>query len=155
MSAGFQIRYSIRESTVPGIGQGVFTEEFIQQGKLIWKYGRGINVRVYLDAKEVRARLLELGESEQRFFMSHVYLVGGVLNEILDDARMWNHSDSPNTGYGPVGSDFFSSYASRDILAGEELFDDYGRYEYPSYFVDLAREYSVPLGFFTVKTRAG
>lgn len=154
MKPGFQVSCSIRESSVPGIGQGVFAEEFIPAGTLVWKYARGINVHIYRDASEVRQRLSELEPQDQRFFMTHVYMVGGVLNEILDDARMWNHSDAPNTGYGPDGadSDFFSSYASRDIEAGEELFDDYGRYEYPAYFVELAREYNVPLDFFTVKT---
>lgn len=149
--AGFQIKYSVNDSPVPGIGRGVFTEEFIPRGKLIWKYVRGVNVRTYSNLAAVQSRLSELSEEEQRFFMHHVYHVGGMINELLDDAKMWNHSDTPNTGYGPEGSDYFSSYATRDIQAGEELFDDYGRYEYPEYFRQLAKQYAVGQDFFTAR----
>jgi hypothetical protein len=30
-----------------------------------------------------------------------------------------------------------STYATRDIDIGEELFDDYGYYDYPEWFVEL------------------
>lgn len=53
--------------------------------------------------------------------------------QILDDAKMWNHSETPNTGLPPAGDAlgycFESSYAIRDIKSGEELLDDYGIYE--------------------------
>lgn len=33
----------------------------------------------------------------------------------------------------------------------QELFDDYGTYEYPEWFVGLAKEYHVPQDFFVIK----
>jgi hypothetical protein len=95
MKAGFQIDYEIKSSPY---GLGVFTKQYIPEGSLIWKYERGVNVASYKNLEETKARLKELKEADQLFFMSHVYMYNGVLNEILDDGRMWNHSETPNTG---------------------------------------------------------
>jgi hypothetical protein len=40
------------------------------------------------------------------------------LNEITDDGKYWNHSEEPNTVSG-VNGDWDSTFAKRDILAGE------------------------------------
>ena len=150
--AGFRIQYEVKESS-PDIGLGLFSKEFIPKGAIIWKYERGTNVLSYNGYEEAKARLAELSADEQKFWMEHVYLFDGYVNEILDDARLWNHSESPNTGYGSEG-DWQSSYAIRDIEAGEELLDDYGIYEYPQWFVELAKEYNVPQNFITIKNSA-
>ena len=51
------------------------------------------------------------------------------LNFILDDGGMWNHSEKPNTGFGPNSDSCpYSSYSIRNIKKGEELLDDYGTY---------------------------
>ena len=130
--AGFQVAYEVKESPY---GQGVFSKQFILKGTLIWKYKRGTNVTSYRTVEEVRARLGQLSKEEQEFFMSHVYLYDGYMNEILDDGRMWNHSETPDTGQSM--DDVQSTYAIRDIQEGEELLDDYGVYEYPDWFVEL------------------
>jgi uncharacterized protein len=132
--AGFQIAYEVKESPY---GLGIFSKQFIPKGTLIWKYKRDTNVVSYRTVDEVRARLGQLSKEGQNFFMSHVYLYDGYMNEILDDGRMWNHSEAPNTGQSI--DDVQSSYAIRDIQDGEELLDDYGVYEYPDWFVELAR----------------
>ena len=64
----------------------------------------------------------------------------------LDDANYWNHSDKPNTN--SDGEDRMSTYAARDIEAGEELLDDYDTYEYPQWFVDLGKRYGREEGKF-------
>ena len=144
-----QIEYEVRESS-PELGLGLFTKQFIPKGGLIWKYERGVNVLSYGSSDEVKDRLNQMSSDEQYFFMSHIYIFDGCVNEILDDAKMWNHSENPNTGYG-VSGDWNSSYAIRDIEPGEELLDDYGIYEYPSWFLELAKEYGVPQDFITKK----
>jgi hypothetical protein len=94
---------------------------------LIWKFALNVNVKPYNDEASVRKHLESLSTQEEKyFFISHVYHCEGVLNEILDDACMWNHSDTPNTCSGFNG-DWDSTYAARDILPGEELLDDYGK----------------------------
>lgn len=150
--AGFQIKYEVKESSIPSFGLGLFAKQFIPKNTLIWKYKRDVNVRSYSNIEEIRNRLNELDADDQYFFMSHVYLFNGMMNEILDDGTRWNHSEDPNTGTGSgVGIDWFSTYAIKDIQEGEELFDDYGTYEYPDYFIQLAKEYKVPQDFIVKK----
>lgn len=45
----------------------------------------------------------------------------------VDDARFWNHSAMPNTGANSDGG--FTSVALRDIAAGEELTEDYSKFD--------------------------
>lgn len=79
----------------------------------------------------------------------------GYLNEILDDGGLWNHSENPNTGLGPPGTDTcpLSSYAVRDIKKGEELLDDYGTYQWPKWHNKILDQYGVDTSYFTVKER--
>ena len=150
--SGFRIAYEVKESTH---GLGLFAKQFIAKGSLIWKYERGVNVRTYSSEGEVHARLKELSWDERKFFVSHIYIYDGCVNEILDDGNMWNHSESPNTGQNI--EDLESSYAIRDIEEGEELLDDYGTYDYPAWFISLADKYEVPLDYIERKdsTRPG
>ena len=149
--AGFQVGYEVKECEY---GQGLFAKEFISKGTLIWKYVKGVNVNTYYTLEDIQKRLDCLSKDEQDFFMSHVYLFDGCMNEITDDGCYWNHSETPNTGsalfYAP-DTCWYSSYAIQDIQPGEQLFDDYGTYEYPEYFIKLAEEYKVPQDFIVKK----
>ena len=50
-------------------------------------------VKAYNDEKSVLDHLDELESLEKKeFFLSHVYIFCGIVNEILDDGQMWNHS---------------------------------------------------------------
>lgn len=90
--AGFQIEFEIKQSSIsPEIGLGIFTKQFIPTGSLIWKYERGVNISSYRNKDEAKLKLEKLDPKEQDFFMSHVYLFDGVMNEILDDGKFWNH----------------------------------------------------------------
>ena len=150
-AAGFQVGYEVRECEY---GLGLFAKEFIPKGKLIWKYMKGVNVNTYDNVEDIQKRLGSMNKDEQNFFMSHVYLFDGFMNEITDDGCYWNHSENPNTGsaliYGPETC-WYSSYAIQDIQPGEQLLDDYGTYEYPEYFIELAEEYNVPQDFIVKK----
>jgi hypothetical protein len=86
---GFQYEYEIKASTKPELGLGIFTKEFIPRGALIWKYIRGVNVATYQTYNDVKRKLDELEKKDQDFFMSHVYLYDGFMNEILDDGKYW------------------------------------------------------------------
>jgi hypothetical protein len=76
-----------------------------------------------------------------KYLLKHMYVWGDAGVEIIDDAKMWNHSPNPNTGI--TGKDFGSSYALRDIATGEELTEDYGTHHELSWFQDLCKEYNV------------
>lgn len=139
--AGFHVGYVVRQGAY---GNGLFAAHAIPSGTLLWKYRRGArgdasaNVLAVRTESEARARLQELTQEERVYWMDHVYMFDGVLNEILDDGKLWNHSETPCTGLPPPGEeyDFESSYAIRDIAEGEELLDDYGLYEYPEWCGD-------------------
>ena len=95
--AGFQFEIEIKTSTIsPLIGLGIFTKQFIPKGCLIWKYCRGSNVCTYSTIEEVRSKLQKMDSSDCEFFMSHVYLFDGVMNEILDNGKYWNHVCAQN-----------------------------------------------------------
>ena len=93
LSAGFQIDYEVKSSTVcPEVGGlGVFTKQFIPKGGIIWRYSRGTNVLSYRTKDEVKCKLEKLDQADREFFISHAYLFDGVMNEILDDGKYWNH----------------------------------------------------------------
>ncbi|CAM9484374.1 unnamed protein product, partial [Ectocarpus fasciculatus] len=135
---GFQIEYELIES--PGRGLGIFTKEFIPQNKLIWKFQKGANIRLFKGEEAVRVHLKSLPRADAIDWLTHVYLYDGCINEILDDGKMWNHSESPNS-YSGYNDDWDSTYAKRDIEVGEELLDDYGEYEYPDWFIRVCGEY--------------
>ena len=148
--AGMQVKYKLKEGKY---GLGIFAGEDIKKGQLIWKYKRDVNIRVICNSwngeKELKKYLAILPSYEQRKdLLVHMYCEHGYCNEILDDCKFWNHSDSPNTGND--GPDPFNSYALQNIKRGEELLDDYGTYEWPEWYLQLLIEYGVDVDYFTV-----
>jgi len=149
VAPGFHVPYAARESP---FGLGLFAVCDIPAGTLLWKYSAapGGNVLSFRTEAEARERLRALATHEERvFWMDHVYMFDGKLNEILDDGKLWNHSAEPCTGLPPAGDgyDIESSYAVRDIKAGEQLLDDYGTYEYPEWYERLCAEFGVSREF--------
>lgn len=90
--SGFQIDYEVKPSSIsPEIGMGIFTKNFIPCGSIIWRYSRGVNISTYRNKDDVKRQLDKLTQKDREFFISHVYLFDGVMNEILDDGKYWNH----------------------------------------------------------------
>jgi len=98
----------------------------------VWRYEVGVSVLEH-DEPSLRARLQGLSAEDVRDVLEHVYTWEGRVIEILDDAKVWNHAPDNNTGNHPDEGDGkgdgMSSYARRDIAAGEELTDDYATFE--------------------------
>ena len=120
ITAGFQVPIEILQCE---FGKGIFFTTDIPCGTLLWKcrdlqYTRaaafakvlgcdlkeatkrmGYNVISYFTESEMLARLSELevqgGYELKKFWMDHVYVDEGRLNEILDGAEMVNHSETP------------------------------------------------------------
>lgn len=133
VAPGFHIPYEVKDTAY---GKGLFATIDIPAGTLLWKctMGKngepGINVYSFKNEEEARARLAQLTPADAAYWMDHVYMFEGKLNEILDDGKLWNHSEAPNTGLAPSSGpeyDWESTYSIRDIKAGEELLDDYGK----------------------------
>ena len=103
------------------------------RGALLWRYKPGESVREH-DEASLRAQLKTMTPEAAQDLLEHVYCWLGQVIEILDDAKLWNHSKSPNTGDHPDGEgdgagDGVSSYALRDIAAGEELVCNYSEFD--------------------------
>jgi SET domain-containing protein len=133
-----QVEYDLRESKIAGLG--LFAKARIPKGTLLWKYSEK-SVREFSNAEEVRATLKTRTHDEVIFFLEHAYCWDDKVNEILDDGRYWNHSKSPNTGSLPEDED--SSFALRDIEAGEELLDDYSKHDMFDWYEAICKEHGV------------
>ena len=72
--------------------------------------------------------------------------------EIIDDGKMVNHSENPNCKSVSNGPDL-NSYALRDIAEDEEIFEDYGTYEYEDWFLKICDEYKAEMEYFTIKEK--
>ena len=141
-SHGFRVPYEMRPSAIAG--RGVFATEPIERGTLVWEYAVGRSVLEYRSEAELRKRLENTTDEEARFLLEHIYVWKDAAVEIIDDAKIWNHTPNPNTGYHPDDPEIgagLGSYALRDIAAGEELTDDYGDHHELPWFEGLCVEY--------------
>ena len=87
----------MKESS-PLLGNGVFADQFICTGTLIWKYKRGENVDAYKGERQVRKFLATLSsDAERTEWLDWSYCKGGYLNGITDNGKLVNHSEEPNT----------------------------------------------------------
>lgn len=93
-----QVPYEVKDS--PIAGKGIFATAPIERGALIWRYVPGESV-VEHDEASLRARLVGMAAEEVRDLLSHIYCWDGLAIEILDDAKIWNHSVTPNSGLHP------------------------------------------------------
>ena len=151
--ASMQIKYQVKEGKY---GMGIFVDQDVKKGTLIWKYNQDINVKVICKSWDgedaLRQYLTTFPSFEQKQdLLIHMYCEHGYCHQLLDDCQFWNHSDNPNTGCD--GPDPFNAYAIRDIKKGEELLDDYGTYEWPDWYLNLLVEYGVDVDYFTVHDR--
>ena len=135
-----QVPYELKESQIAGLG--LFAVKPVARGTLLWKYD-GSSVKEH-DEASFRARIKELSPEEQLVLCEHVFCWQGKVCEILDDGKFWNHGkgDNQNTGDHPDAGqgDGLSSYALRDIAAGEEFTDNYANYDDLPWFDALCEE---------------
>lgn len=135
--------YELRPS--PIAGHGIFATAPIARGTRVWRYDVGVSVLEH-DEASLRSRLESLSVEGIRDLLEHVYTWEGKAIEILDDAKVWNHDAQHNTGNHPDEAsgmgDGVSSYARRDIEAGEEMTDDYATFEELPWFESLCLEHS-------------
>jgi len=135
-----QVAYEVKSSSIAG--RGLFATVPIPRGTLIWKYSDK-SVCTYNEVS-FQDKLTGLSKAEAIELLEHVYTWQGKVVEILDDAKYWNHSrTAQNTGNHPDEGrgDGVSSYALRDIAAGEELLDDYAAYDLLPWFETLCQQH--------------
>ena len=125
----FQVKYSVQN--IPNKGKGIVAEQNISKGTIVWKPIKSC-IKI-LDSKELESRLTGLSSVSAKKLLSYLYIwnIDGKphIIELLDDSKFTNHSSKNNmSAFDSKGNMSEFSYATRDILKGEELTDDYSEY---------------------------
>jgi hypothetical protein len=104
-------------------GTGLYADEFIPKGTIIWEFTHGFDV--YVSAEEIQT--LPAAAQAAMLKYCHREVDNGLYVLCADDARFFNHADEPNTVDlpGPEGP----TIAARDITIGEELTGDYWAFD--------------------------
>lgn len=102
-------------------GMGLFADELIPEGTLIWKFMDGFDAIIPAD------QVKSLPEVVREYIDRYGYLKpeGGGFVLCGDDARFFNHSDYPNT----ISLSQEITVALRDINKGEELTCNYYEFD--------------------------
>jgi len=156
--AGFQVRYEVRETS---IGKGLFLLEPVAKGALIWRYREGENILCFRNEAETRKHLDSMASDADRLdFLEHCFHDGGVLNSILDEGKLVNHSTSPTMAMGKVNTvvdssskESSSSFSLRALAVGEELTENYSTYEYPGWLLEICKQYGEDFSYFDLPTQ--
>ena len=115
------VKTRIAPSAIHGIG--LFADEFIPKGTIIWEFTHGYDV--YVTPEQIR--VLPAAAQASLLKYCHRDDLSGDYVLCADDARFFNHADQPNTVDlpGPEGE----TVAARDIAIGEELTCDYWAFD--------------------------
>lgn len=117
------VKTKLDKSDIAGIG--LFADELIPQGTIVWKFEPLIDI--LLSKEEIG----QLTKASQDQFYNYAYLDKKRGKYLLcgDDARFFNHSENPNC-HDEMLSDV--TVASRDIQHGEEI-----TCNYKDFYVDI------------------
>ncbi len=116
------VKTKIKNSEIEGLG--LFADQFIPKGSVIWKYDPSFDI--YFDPKEVE----KMSEPQKDLIIHFAYLSkkSGKYVYSIDNTRFTNHSNKPNTVEDEnVCSDDLEicTIAVKDIQIGEEITIDY------------------------------
>lgn len=119
-------RYITQTSSIHG--KGLFASEFLPKGTIWWRTNTD---EVIFVSKAQYDALRSLGDGNSVVLadiQTYAYYVQSLdrLVYLCTDARHLNHSHEPNC---TPTDDRFGSVTLRDIEAGEELFEDYSKYD--------------------------
>ncbi|TFH41496.1 MAG: SET domain-containing protein-lysine N-methyltransferase [Chrysiogenales bacterium] len=103
------------------IGFGLFADQFIPKGTIIWKFNP------LIDRVISRYDLASFSDIELHFLETYTYREGENLILCSDDAKYVNHSHTPNTDNfeNEEGS---VTVANTDINTGDEITSDYSHF---------------------------
>lgn len=118
-----QVKTIVKPSLIPNAGNGLFADEFIPAGTFVWIWNPIID-------KEIKTHMLQyMSELEKNFLKKYAYRDNDKLFLCSDDAKYFNHSNTPNCKdydhktWGGV------TEAINDIQVGDELTCDYRTFD--------------------------
>jgi SET domain-containing protein len=117
------VKSRLATSEIHGIG--LFADEFIAQGTITWRFVEGFDLRL------TQATIDALSDSAKQQVLKYGYFDErlGLYELCSDDARFFNHADTPNTRSFVTDSGDEVDVAVRDIGVGEELTCDYSFFD--------------------------
>lgn len=121
------VKTKIGPSPIAGIG--IFADEFIPKGTRIWEFKEGFDLRFDAHFSDT------LSEPARKQFLNYSYKnpKTGLYVLCADDARFFNHSDTPTVEDlyfdDPTENSEGISIAARDINPGEEITSDYRNFD--------------------------
>jgi SET domain-containing protein len=115
----FTVKTKLGKSKIEGTG--VFAEEFVPKGTLIWKYQEGF------DSTTSDEQFEKLPKLAQDYLLHYGYYNKAEGGYVLcgDDARFTNHSSTPKM----QALNKTDSIAIEDINIGEEITEDYNYFD--------------------------
>jgi SET domain-containing protein len=108
------VKNRLASSSIHGLG--VFADEFIPSGSVIWKWYDGI------DGKTNIKTIKSLPLACQDFFNVYGWSENGIYKYCIDNQKYINHSNTPNCVLIDGGN---TGIANKNIDIGEEITEDY------------------------------
>ncbi|RKG83521.1 SET domain-containing protein [Corallococcus terminator] len=115
-----RVKTSLKPSRIHGLG--LFAEERIPRGTVVWLYEAGLDLRFWPEDVE------DMAPEARAFLARYAYCEHDTLVLCGDHARFMNHSPEATCGNNPERT---ATLALRDIEPGEELTDNYATMEDP------------------------
>jgi SET domain-containing protein len=115
-----KIKTVVKESSIKGAGNGLFADQDISKGDIIWEYNDKVDK--VINVKEFNT----LSELEKAYILKYAYREGTSYILCSDDAKYMNHSSTPNCLDKTINN---TTIALCDIKQGEELLCDYTTFD--------------------------
>lgn len=117
-----QIKYQLKQSNISNAGLGIFADEFVPKGKMVWKFRNEDHV-FYNTKQSIEQKLSTLTHEEAKEYVTYMYSMDTKTAVYeLDDGKYVNHSLNSNI-YCINGNE--NCYASKDIHKGDEIVENY------------------------------
>jgi SET domain-containing protein len=114
-----RIRARLKASEIHGIG--LFADEFIPRGTLVWEFDPDFDPVLPLDIVRARAAIDPLFAAYAARYSYEEKRSPGLITFNLDDSRFMNDSPNPSLYVDEHGR----SFAARDLQVGDELTNRY------------------------------
>lgn len=117
-----RVKTYLAVSTIPNGGIGLFADETIEEGTVVWEFVEGLDLEI------PESNIDKMHELDKKFMFTYPFFDEETKNFIfpVDNARFFNHSETPNVKEGK-GKE--KTIANRRIEKGEELLTNYYHFD--------------------------